>query len=164
MTSLNERLDKIRDNLGSARTTLNTVLDQVDGRWDAQVYSDGAAWNIQQLLIHLSTAERDMVRLVQNIAKGEGGVPEDFDLERYNKRSVEKRAEMTPDEARENLVNVTRPALLEWLDTIDDEAILEREGRHGTMTVMSVEQILMIIGDHERLHAEDIAKALNISL
>ena len=48
-----------------------------------------------------------------------------------------------------------------WLDTLDDAA-LEKRGRHGSGRVLSVAEIMQVMADHERAHANDIAKVLNI--
>lgn len=162
MSRLDERITAIRQNLDASRAELLHVLDQVDGRWDHQVYSDGAAWNVGQLLIHLGVSEKGMLGQAQGIAKGEEGVPADFDIERYNRRSVEKRADLSPEDSREVLLQI-RKALLEWLASIEDESILDAEGRHASLRILSVESILMTIGNHERQHTQDIATALGIS-
>ncbi|PJF40884.1 MAG: hypothetical protein CUN55_12245 [Phototrophicales bacterium] len=159
--SLTTRIQAIKDNLNQSQQYLNTILEQVDNRWETPVYSDGAAWNVRQLLIHLSVADKGMLGQIQRIVAGEEGVPEDFDLERYNRRSVEKRETMTVEEARAAIENAHQE-ILQWLDNIEDESVLDLEGRHGSLNIMTIEQILIIIGNHKRDHAKDIAKALNI--
>ena len=81
-------------------------------------------------------------------------------LERFNRRSVEKRAETTIEEARAALQQ-TEAEREAWLDTLD-EATLQKSGRHGSLHILSIEQILGVIADHDRDHANDIAKVLNI--
>lgn len=160
MTDFAERIHKIKSRLESSRQYLNAVLDTVGDRWEITVYSDGAAWNIRQLLIHLGIAEAGMLKQVQGIATGSEGVPTDFDIDRYNKRSVEKRADTTPEQARASLA-ATRQQLIEWIDGLESEDILGLSGRHPTMRIMTVEEILKIIALHERSHADDIAATLN---
>lgn len=99
--------------------------------------------------------------MIMAIARGENTIPEDFDLERFNRRSVEKRAETTVEEARAALMQ-TAAERDAWLDTIDDAA-LDKQGRHGSMRILSIAEILKVVAGHDRTHADDIARALNLS-
>jgi hypothetical protein len=157
---MSERIDRIKRDLADGRARLNHVLDNVGDRWDTQVYSDGAAWTVRQLGIHLVVTDKGHNNMVQAIARGENTIPEDFDLDRFNKRSVEKRAEMTPEEIRAGL-KATEAERSAWLDTIDD-ATLDKEGRHGSMRILTVEGILGVVASHDRDHANDIARVLGI--
>ncbi len=158
---MSERIEKIKADLASARQHLEHVLDSVGDRWDTQVYSDGAGWTVKQLAIHLSDADRGTNGQVMGIAAGRDVIPADFDLDRYNKRSVEKRSEMSIDDVRKSL-NTTRAELLTWLDTVD-EAALDKTGRHATLKILSVGEILGVMAAHERGHADDIADVLGLS-
>jgi uncharacterized damage-inducible protein DinB len=155
---MSDRIEQHKNALASARQYLNEVLDSVGDGWDTQVYADGAAWTVRQLLIHLADADRGTNRQVMGIAAGQEVIPPDFDLDRYNRRAVEKRAETTVEEARESLA-ASRAELLAWLDSIDDTA-LDQAGRHATMRILSVSQILDVMAQHERGHAADIARVL----
>jgi hypothetical protein len=157
---MSERIEKIKTNLADARQHLNAILDKVGDRWDTQVYSDGAAWTARQLAIHLMVTDKGHNNTLKGIANGEETIPADFDLERFNRRSVEKRAETSVKEARAGLA-ATAAERNAWLDSIDD-ATLDKKGRHGSMRVLSVEEILQVIVDHDRDHGNDIARALNI--
>jgi hypothetical protein len=158
---MSERIEKIKTNLADARQHLNTILDKVGDRWDTQVYSDGAAWTARQLAIHLMVTDKGHNNTLKGIANGEETIPADFDLERFNRRSVEKRAETSVEEARAGLA-ATAAERDRWLDTIDDAA-LDKKGRHGSMRILSVQEILQVIADHDRDHGNDIATALNIT-
>jgi hypothetical protein len=157
---MSERIQQLKKNLADARQYLNNILDQVGDRWETQVYSDGAAWTVRQLAIHLMITDKGHNNMIRGIANGEETVPADFDLERFNKRSVEKRAETSVDEVRAGLA-ATAAERDAWLDTIDD-ATLDKTGRHGTMRILSVEQILDVVASHDRDHGKDIAGVLQI--
>jgi hypothetical protein len=158
---MSQRIQQVKKNLADARQYLNGVLDQVEDRWETQVYSDGAAWTVRQLAIHLMITDKGHNNMLKAIANGEETISEDFDLERFNKRSVEKRAEMTVDEARAGLA-ATAAERNAWLDTIDDGA-LDKTGRHGSMRILSVEQILDVVASHDHDHGTDIARVLQIT-
>lgn len=159
---MSERTEALKQELASARVYLNRVFDQVGDRWNTQVYSDGAAWRAGQLAVHLAIADKGQTNTVIGIAEGREIIPADFDLERYNRRSVEKRADMTIDEARADMASA-REQLNTWLDTADDAA-LAKQGRHGSGRILSIEQILQVMADHERDHANDIARVLGIDV
>lgn len=155
------RINELKQELNDARHYLNAVLDRVGDRWDEEVYSEGAGWTARQLLIHLMVSDRGHNNMIMAIARGENTIPEDFDLERFNRRSVEKRAETTVEEARAALMQ-TAAERDAWLDTIDDAA-LDKQGRHGSMRILSIAEILKVVAGHDRTHADDIARALNLS-
>jgi hypothetical protein len=158
---MSERIEKIKADLSSSRQYLEHVLDSVGDRWDTQIYSDGAGWTIKQLAIHLSDADRGTNGQIMGIAAGREVIPADFDLNRYNKRAVEKRTEMSIEDVRKSL-NTTRGELLAWLDTVDDAA-LDNKGRHATLKILSIAEILEVMVAHERGHANDIADVLGLS-
>jgi len=159
---MTERIDNIKADLTNARQHLEHVLDSVGDRWETQVYSDGAGWTVKQLAIHLSDADRGTNGQIMGIAAGREVIPADFDLNRYNKRSVEKRIEMSMEDVRKSL-NATRAELLTWLDTVDDSA-LDNTGRHASLKILSVAEILDVMAAHERAHADDIAKVLGLKV
>jgi len=156
------KIEQLKTDLLKARDYFNSVLDQVDDRWETQVYPDGPAWTVRQVLIHVADAARGHNNQAMGIAEGREVIPPDFDLERYNRRSIEKRAEKTVEEARTDLI-AARTALLEWLDTID-ESVLARRGRHATMEILSVGEIIQRLISHELEHAEDIRRALGLKM
>lgn len=155
-------IQTLKAELAATRATLHSVLDQVGDRWETQIYSDGAAWTAHQLLIHLAITEQGQVNTIMAVAEGKNIVPEDFDLNRYNQRSVEKRAEMTVEQARQQL-DETRAKFNDWLDHLD-EATLDLTGRHGSLKVMSIAEFLQTIASHERAHADDMARVLGIRI
>ena len=150
----------LRHKLIDSRAFLDRVLDQVGERWETQVYSDGAAWNVLQLVRHLADADRGQTKTVMAVARGEDPIPPDFDIERDNRRMTGTQADRTADQAREQRRSA-RDSLLAWLDGLD-EAALARQGRHASLQVFSVAQFLKIMALHERTHAQDIARVLDI--
>ena len=157
---MTQRTQELKTALAESRQHLNHVLDLVRDRWDMQVYTEGAAWTVRQLAIHLMISDKGQTSTAMGIARGEDPVPADFDLERYNRRSVEKRVDTSIDDVRASLAAsfAEREA---WLDTLDDAA-LDKSGRHGSGRILTVAQILQVMADHERDHANDIAKVLII--
>jgi uncharacterized damage-inducible protein DinB len=159
---MTDRTEFLKKRLNTAQAAMDTVLDQVGDRWDEQVYSDGPAWTARQLLIHMAEAEHGLFGQMRSIVEtGESTVPDDFDVDRYNRRSVEKRAEMTVAEARESLER-DRAAMLAWLDTLTD-ADLEKTGRHPVIGVIPIDMYVRVIARHQKDHTADIARALGLN-
>lgn len=152
---------ELRETLDKSRDYLNRVLDQVDDRWETPVYSDGLQWTVRQIVAHLADADRGHNGQVMNIAEGRDIIPPDFDVQRYNARTTEKSAEKTAEQSRAEL-EASRAALITWLDALDDDK-LTREGRHASLQIMPVWKILRIMALHERGHAQDIARVLEIN-
>ncbi|MBC7869337.1 MAG: DinB family protein [Chitinophagaceae bacterium] len=157
---MSERIDAIKADLAAGRQRLNDVLDQIGEQWETQVYADGLQWNVRQLVNHLADADRGQSNLVVNLAEGKDIIPPDFDLERYNRRVTEKTTEKALEQAREEL-SAQREQLLLWLEGLD-EAKLDLTGRHGSLNILSIAQILGVMANHERNHADDIAQALHL--
>jgi hypothetical protein len=158
---MNARIEAIQTAQSAARARLNQVLDAVGDRWESQVYSDGAMWNVRQIAIHLMVSDAGQNKSLKGIIAGGEGVPADFDLQLYNQRSVEKRAAVTVEEARSGLATSFSERQA-WLGTLDDAA-LDATGRDAALNMQTVEQFLLGMAEHERGHAEDIARALTIS-
>lgn len=157
-----DRKEVLKTKLEESRTRLNAVLDQIGDRWEQQVYSDGLQWTVRQIVVHLADADRGHYNQVINIADGKDIIPEDFDIERYNKRTTEKRAEVTAEQARESLAE-SRALMLSWLQDLDP-AKLDNTGRHASLNIMTVHDIVRLTALHEQDHANDIAKALDITI
>lgn len=154
-----ERIQKYIDRLNKSRARLEDLLDRVPAdKWEQRIYSDGAQWTLRQLLIHLMIADRGQNTVVKGIAAGKEVIPPDYDLERFNKRSVEKQAEVSVADARAAL-KISRAELLDWLNTIDD-SVLDIQGRHASMQILTIAQILNVMAGHEDVHGNDIERFL----
>jgi len=105
-------------------------------------------------------SDKGQTNTIKGIAAGQEVVPADFDLQRYNERSVQKRADASITEIREALT-ASKAERDAWLETIDD-ATLEIKGRHASGLILSVGQILDVMANHETGHANDIARVLKI--
>ncbi len=159
---MSHRKEQIKKHLDESRAFLNDVLDQVGDRWEVPIYSDGLQWTVRQIVAHLVDADQGHNMQVMNIAEGRDIIPEDFDIERYNGSRTRKNAEKTVEQSRSELEK-SRSELLDWL-FLADESKLDNRGRHASLKIMSVEEIIQNTGNHERLHAGDIAQVLEITV
>lgn len=155
---MDEKKEAIKGELADARNDLFAVLQELrESVWGTPVYSEGETWTVADILRHLTAAERDMTLLVERIRQGSGGVPPDFDLNRWNARSIEKAEAKSPADLQAEM-NENRTYLLEMIEAIGPEE-WDLQGRHGSLRIMTVEEILRLIADHERRHTADIREA-----
>lgn len=159
---MTERTEFLRKRLLSAQADMEAVFGQIEDRWEAQVYADGAQWNARQVAIHLAVSEVGLFGQMKSILEtGASTVPDDFDVDRYNKRSVEKRDGLTAAEALAEQA-AGRAALLAWLDSLTD-ADLEVKGRHPVIGIIPMDMYIRVIARHQKDHTADVARALGLS-
>src|ERR1700716_2803984 len=97
-----DRNAAIRHDLVDAQHDLLEVLDRV-GPDDWLRPSPNEGWMVRDLLIHLTTSESGFVGTLRRMAAGEGGVPVDFDPNRWNAGQLRRRGEMPVDQLRPEL-------------------------------------------------------------
>ena len=149
------RLEQLMVRLQHVRDNLNTILDRVpNGLWEQRIYADGAQWTLRELLIHLMISDHGQNNVLMGIAEGKNIIPDDYDLNRYNSGSVNKRKEVSVEYARQALTE-SRQRLIDWLSGLDD-TVLDKEGRHASMQILSIAQILEVMAQHEEGHTRDI--------
>ena len=156
---MSERLESHKQKLAEARATLNAALDRIGTRSEEQIYSEGAQWTLRQLAVHLMLADKGHNNMIAHYAEGKEFIPADYDIQRYNKRSVDKQAEVTLEQAREALAQ-SRRELLTWFDAQPDDSFLDKIGRHANLQIMTISQIIDVMCGHEINHANDIVSML----
>jgi uncharacterized protein (TIGR03083 family) len=149
----------IKDKLATARVGLLDVVDPFgDAEWATVVYSEEQEWTVADILRHLTGAEASMTRLIELIRDGGDGVPADFDLQRWNSRGVQKAGNKLPSQLIAEM-SPNRARLIETIDSLQDDD-WSKSGRHGSLRIMTIEQILNLIADHEMQHTQDIREAV----
>lgn len=128
-----------------------------DSAWSCLVYAEGA-WRVRDVLAHLVTSERGLLRLFEQILQGGAGVPADFSLDRYNAAQLEKTRSLTPSELLAEY-RQARVATISWLAQCTP-ADLERRGRHPFLGETTLYEMLRLIYLHNQLHLRDVQKAL----
>ena len=151
------RKSAIREELVAAQRDLLDVLDTVAGD-DWRRPSPNEGWTVRDLLGHVASAEAGFVGALRRMAAGEGGVPADFDPNRWNAGQLRRRADRTIEELRLELDTAHR-ALLAVLDEIDDAA-LDRRGHMSSGGEGSAADNFQLVASHKRAHCADIRAAL----
>jgi uncharacterized protein (TIGR03083 family) len=152
-----ERLRSLRDDLVEAQSALLEALDNV-GPDDWLTPSPNEGWTIRDLLVHVTTSESGFVPTLRRMAAGEGGVPADFDPDRWNAGQKRRRAEMAPAQLRSEL-EAAHADMLTFLSGLDDAA-LDRRGHMSSGSDGSTEDNFRLVASHKRTHTADIRAAL----
>ncbi len=157
--TLSERKHLLHDHLIHTREHLLEVIGQLQpADWDKVVQSSEGGWTVKQALLHLATAESGQIGTGKAIASGQPTVPADFDLNRYNRRQIEKNQAKQPAEILFAMAE-SRQKLLALLAEVPEEA-LDQRGQHARGDVISLEQLFYRIGEHEADHTAEIKRAL----
>ena len=155
-----DRKAAIRDDLLEAQRALLDVLDTVGpGDWSRP--TPNAGWTVRDLLVHLTTSESGFVPTLRRLAAGEGGVPDDFDPNRWNAGQLRRRAAMSVDELRPELESA-HVAMLALLDDVVD-AELDQRGHMSSGIDGSLEDNFRLVANHKRAHTGDMRAALSTS-
>lgn len=159
---MSDRKDKLRQTIEADDAASLAIFRRVGPQqWDKPVPSDEAAvWRARDVLSHVTISEGGQLAVIQRILAGQGGVPADFDLNRYNRRAVQKQGERTVDDM---LASIARDhaQVLAALDGVSD-ADLDKAGRHARGDTLTVEQFFHRITEHRRQHAEELARNLGL--
>jgi hypothetical protein len=123
------------------------------------VFGDGdELWTIGDLVVHLADAESGILGQVRRLLAGEQTVPENFDLNRWNRSAVRRGKGRQLAELLEHIGR----AFSEALATIAgaDESLFDRKGRHSSGDILTVEGFFRRMADHRRDHTGDIERVL----
>jgi uncharacterized protein (TIGR03083 family) len=158
-----ERKSRMREKLNKSRERLLAVVSGLtEEQWERPCYADDATWRVEDLLRHLADSERGMTSLIGQIRQGGEGVPADFDLARWNRRQVGKLQDKPVQELLADM-GEAHERLLALVDSLHDNE-WDKEGRHASLNILTIEEILTTIALHERNHTRDIAHAAGVSL
>jgi uncharacterized protein (TIGR03083 family) len=154
---VSDRNSALRHELEQAQGALLEVLDQVgpDG-WSRPSPNEG--WTVRDLLTHLTTSETGFIPALRRMAAGQGGVPADFDPNRWNAGQLRRRTDQPPDELRAELER-SFAEVLGVLESLDDTA-LDQRGYLSTGVEGSTADNFRLVADHKRAHTDDIRAAL----
>jgi uncharacterized damage-inducible protein DinB len=156
---LSERKHAIHDHLNRTREELLELVAQLDlADWEKPVQSAEGGWTVKQAMLHLATSETGQIATGKAIAAGQPTVPDDFDLNRYNRRQLEKNQTKQPPEILFGMAE-SRQKLLAFLEEASAED-LDKRGKHARGDVLTLEQLCYRIGEHEAEHTAEIKQAL----
>jgi len=150
---------ELQNELAGSRQALQDLLAGLSAaEWETAVYTENATWQVIDLLRHLTEAESSMLRLMTLIRDGGAGVPDDFDLDRWNASRIKKTLGKSTDDLLAEMAQ-NRANLLAFMASLD-ETDWGKKGRHGSGHVLSIAEICAVIAEHEATHTADIRAAL----
>lgn len=129
-----------------------------DDQWQTEVYTEGSAWTIRNVLAHFVTSERGLLKLFEKIRQGDAGSPDDFSIDRYNAAMQERTRGMSPQELLEQYKDV-RASAIAWVEGLQD-AELEITGRHPFLGHTVLREMIKMLYIHNLTHYRDMKKAL----
>ncbi len=133
-------------------------LDEVSAK--EPVYGqEGAEWSVRDVVAHLADAESGLLGQVQRLLAGEVTVPEDFDLDRWNRSAVRR----SRKHSLADLIHQIDASYQEALATLRsvDETSLDLAGRHSSGAILTVEGFFRRMADHRREHTRDLQAAID---
>jgi hypothetical protein len=157
---MSARKDAIRQRLTADHAACLSILRALTPeQWEMPAPSEAdAPWKARDVLAHLAVSEGGQLGQITRCLAGEVTVPADFDLHRFNRGSVKKRADKSPAELIQE-IETGHAQVLDALEKVS-EADLDKTGRHARGDTLTIEQFFIRITEHRRTHAEELQRAL----
>jgi hypothetical protein len=157
---MSERKSRLKDIIQADHEASLAIFRSLsEAEWQAPVPSEEAApWTARDVLAHLAVSEGGQLGQITRLVSGGITVPDDFDLARFNRRSVQKQADRSvPDLLAQ--IERDHEEVLRALDAVP-EADLDKTGRHARGDTLTVEQFFHRITEHRREHAQELQRAI----
>ena len=152
-------LTELAEKLKSEGEKIHAIFSEFSGsQWDAQVYTEGTTWTIRNVLSHLVTSERGLIKLFEKIRLGGEGSSLDFSIDRYNASMQARTQELTPEELLEQY-KLVRAESIAWTSALS-ESDLEIQGRHPFLGLTTIREMVKMLYIHNQIHYRDMKKAL----
>ncbi|MDQ7028553.1 MAG: DinB family protein [Ardenticatenia bacterium] len=117
-------------------------------------------WTARDVLAHLALSEADHRVAVEHQEKARQLAADGFDLDRWNAERLAEVAHLGPEEILARMAH-ERATTLVLLDTVPEKALRAQSVFHPVFGELALGKIFRIIAYHERLHASELARALN---
>jgi uncharacterized damage-inducible protein DinB len=129
-----------------------------DAAWVAEIYSEGSAWTVRNILAHLASAERAFLSLLDGIRQGGPGVSEDFVIDRYNASQQRKFEGVSSGELLREY-EAARGAMVAFVRRLS-ASDLEKRGRHPYLGETTLREMIKMIYIHNQTHYRDARRVL----
>jgi hypothetical protein len=129
-----------------------------DNQWDMEVYTEGTTWTIRNLLSHLVTSERGLIKLFERVRQGGEGASLDFSINRYNASMQARSKDLTEAELLEQYQEVRENSVV-WVSNLKDDE-LEIKGRHPFLGITTIREMIKMLYIHNQTHYRDMKKVL----
>ena len=129
-----------------------------DDQWQMVLYTEPLAWTVRDLAAHFLSAEVALLRVMQDVASGGPGAPEDFNYDDFNSDEQTRLAGLPPRRLLADLVEA-RAATIAWVSNLNDSD-LDRYGRHPALGDITLESFINAIYGHQLMHMRDLQRLL----
>jgi hypothetical protein len=160
--SMSDRKTRLRETMEADHAACMAIFRRLTPeQWQQPVPSDeGAEWRARDVLAHVAVSEAGQLGQITRLLEGGVTVPDDFDLNRFNRRSVQKQAEAAEAELLA-IIERDYAKVLSTMETVAD-GDLDKAGRHARGDTITVAQFFHRVTEHRRQHAEQVAEALGL--
>ena len=155
MSEITELAEKLRSE-GERFVAIFSGLN--DDQWSQEVYTEGTTWTIRNMLAHLVTSERGLIKLFEQIRQGGTGAAEDFSIDRYNAAMQERTKDSTPADLIEQYKQI-RGNSVAWVSGLKEDE-LEIIGRHPFLEMTTIREMIKMLYIHNMTHYRDMKKAM----
>ena len=155
MSEITELAEKLKSEGEKMASIFNGLSDE---QWNQEVYTEGSTWTIRNILSHLVTSERGLLKLFEKIRQGGEGSPDDFSIDRYNAAMQERMKAATPQELLEQYKEIRAKAIA-WVLSLQGSE-LEITGRHPFLGQTVIREMIKMLYIHNLTHYRDMKKAL----
>ena len=155
MSEITELAEKLKSEGEKFFTIFNGLKNN---QWDMEVYTEGATWTIRNVLSHLVTSERGLIKLFEQIRLGGEGASLDFSIDRYNASMQARNKELTETELLKQYQEVRANSVV-WVSNLKDEEV-EIKGRHPFLGVTTIREMIKMLYIHNQTHYCEIKKVL----
>lgn len=158
---MSTRKDAIRQRITEDHKICMDILRGfTEAQWATPAPSENdAPWTARDVLIHMAVSEGGQLGQIQRNIKGELTVPDDFDLSRFNRRSVQKNAARPNDDLFNEIETQFKNVLAALAEVA--EADLDKKARHARGDILTVEEMFIRVAEHRRQHAEELKKVIS---
>lgn len=151
--------DKLLRRLDDVGQEVLQFFNQLDEEaWRINIYTEGEAWTVHQILAHFVSVERAFQWLIDDIVSGGAGTPVDFDLDRFNHQQVRS----LETQSRQELLDIfqtERSATRNLVSRYTPDDFM-KEGNHPWFGQLNITAILKLLYRHNKLHIRDIRRAV----
>ena len=129
-----------------------------DDQWQTVFYTEPSTWTVRDLAAHFLSAEVALLRVMQDVASGGPGAPENFNYDAFNSDEQIRLAGLPPRRLLADLTEA-RAATIAWVSKLD-ESDLDRHGRHPALGDITLETFINAIYGHQLMHMRDLQRLL----
>ena len=156
---MGKRVDDLVARLTKGAGKTEQILSSLsDDQWQRVLYTEPLAWTARDVAAHFLSAEVALLRVMQDVASGGPGVPENFNYDDFNSVEQVRLADLPPRRLLADLVEA-RAATIAWVSKLD-EADLDRCGRHPALGDITLEIFVNAIYGHQLMHMRDLQRLL----